>query len=103
MLRRLALVRTDVSEEPSGSMKVTRIGQLGTLAILCISSQRASVASYGNLMMEALSSSEASVLARTIRRNIPEDASLRHTHFLAVVNRLHVSLHNWRYTELRLL
>jgi hypothetical protein len=31
MLRRVALVRTDVSEELSGSIiKVTRIGELGT-------------------------------------------------------------------------
>jgi hypothetical protein len=44
MLRREALVRTDVSEEPSASfIRVTRIGELGTSGI---SSQRASVASY---------------------------------------------------------
>jgi hypothetical protein len=31
MLRHMALVRTDVSEEPSASiMRVTRIGELGT-------------------------------------------------------------------------
>jgi hypothetical protein len=62
MLRRVALVRTDVSEEPSASIiMMTRIGELGTLAVtsnrrtlrrnrvssFCISSQRASVASYG--------------------------------------------------------
>jgi hypothetical protein len=53
MLRRVALVRTDVSEELSASFfRVTRIGELGTtLAVtscnsLGISSQRASVASY---------------------------------------------------------
>jgi hypothetical protein len=55
MLRRVALVRTDVSEELSASIiMVTRIGELGTLAVtsnrhtlrrLCISSRRASVAS----------------------------------------------------------
>jgi hypothetical protein len=53
-LHRVALVRTDVSEERSASfVRVTRIGELGTsLAItsnrrtLGISSQRASVASY---------------------------------------------------------
>jgi hypothetical protein len=40
MLRRVALVRTDVSEELSTSfIMVTRIGELGT-------TQRASVASY---------------------------------------------------------
>jgi protein subunit release factor B len=55
ILRRVALVRTDVSEERSASfIRVTRIGELGTtLAVtsnrrtLRISSQRASVASYG--------------------------------------------------------
>jgi hypothetical protein len=57
MLRRVALVRTDVSEDPSASfMRVTIIGELGTwlaltsnrrtLFSLGISSQRASVASY---------------------------------------------------------
>jgi hypothetical protein len=44
MLCHVALVRTNVSEELSASfIKVTRIGELGTLVI---SSQRASVASY---------------------------------------------------------
>jgi hypothetical protein len=52
MLRRVALVRTDVSEEHSVSfITVTRIGELGTTLALTsnrlrISSQRASVASY---------------------------------------------------------
>jgi hypothetical protein len=56
LLRRVALVRTDVSEELSASfIRVTRIGELGTtLAVtrnrrtlaLGISPQRASVASY---------------------------------------------------------
>jgi hypothetical protein len=54
MLRRVALVRTDVSEELTASLiMVTRIGELGTtLAVtskgrsLGISSRRASVAAY---------------------------------------------------------
>jgi hypothetical protein len=51
MLRRVALVRTDVPEEGSASIiRVTRIGELGTThaakKTLGISSQRASVASY---------------------------------------------------------
>jgi hypothetical protein len=33
MLRRVAHVRTDVSEELSASIRVTRIGELGTLAV----------------------------------------------------------------------
>jgi hypothetical protein len=45
MLRRVALVRTDVSKERSASfIRVTRIYELGTT--LGISSQSASVASY---------------------------------------------------------
>jgi hypothetical protein len=50
MLRRVALVRTDVSEELCASfIRVTRIDELGTtLAVTTygISSQRESVASY---------------------------------------------------------
>jgi hypothetical protein len=54
MLRRVVLVRTDVSEEPGASfIRVTKIGELGTTQAatsnrrtLGISSQRASVASY---------------------------------------------------------
>jgi hypothetical protein len=46
MLRHVALVRTDVSEELSAFfIRVTRIGELGTLAA-SISLQHASVASY---------------------------------------------------------
>jgi hypothetical protein len=43
MFRRVALVRTDVSEELSASfIRVTRIGELG----ITLAAQRASVASY---------------------------------------------------------
>jgi hypothetical protein len=44
LLRRVALVRTDVSEEPGASIRVAKIGELGTIPI-GISSQRTSVAS----------------------------------------------------------
>jgi hypothetical protein len=79
MLRRVALARTDVSEELSASfIRVTRIGELGTT--LCFSSQRASVLPSSPILvtlMKALGSSETSVLTRATRRNIPEDSILQ--------------------------
>jgi hypothetical protein len=49
MLRRVALVRTDVSEKLSAPIiRVTRIGELGTLAVTINQhTQRVLVASYG--------------------------------------------------------
>jgi hypothetical protein len=63
MLHRVALVRTDVSEEPGAFIRVTRIGELGTT--------QAATSNRRTL--------RRNTITRATRRNIPKDTFL-HSH-----------------------
>jgi hypothetical protein len=118
MLHRMALVRTDVSEERISSViRVTRIGGLGTtlavtsnrymlkrnhgvLQLLVTANVVPSLPILVILMMEVIHSCETSVLTRATRCNIPEDGIHLYILSRGVTDRVWVG--NWIRWTLRL-
>jgi hypothetical protein len=104
MLRRVALVRTDIPEEHSSCIiRVTRISELGTLAAtsnqhilrsmcwLLVTANVPSPLIFVTLIMKAIRSSETSVLTRAAQHNIPEDSILyshRHENLKSYIDRI---------------
>jgi hypothetical protein len=87
MLRRVALVRTDVSKDFRAPIMMTRSGNLGTPIVVTSRVRRLLVTAkvvpslpiLVTLMMEAIRSYKTTVLKRATRHNIPEDDIL-HSH-----------------------
>jgi hypothetical protein len=78
MLPRVALVRTDVSEESIAD--IIRVTRISVLRLLITANVLPSSPILLSLMIEAIRSSETLVLTRDIRRNVPGDGILHGHH-----------------------